>query len=174
MLQKSLSHLVNSPLWIQNYLKTILLLWSVPSSGRLCCEKIEFLFLVRTSLLKNNPVVWIQVSRALFFPFCIIYPFCIVTLNNSQGFLLIPVFTKTVTIEVVQNSVSFCVIVASSSFVCLFLQLSGHRPVFPDAFRKDLLDEIMSSNSQFPVRKYFYKFLKRQTERLGFETRAQG
>ncbi|XP_064006605.1 ATPase family AAA domain-containing protein 5 isoform X2 [Pogoniulus pusillus] len=51
--------------------------------------------------------------------------------------------------------------------------LSGHRPVFPDAFRKDLLDEIMSSNSQFPVRKYFYKFLKRQTERLGFETSAQ-
>ncbi|NXX38665.1 ATAD5 protein, partial [Tricholaema leucomelas] len=48
--------------------------------------------------------------------------------------------------------------------------LSGYRPVFPDAFRKDLLDEIMSSNSQFPVRKYFYKFLKRQTERLGFET----
>ncbi|NXP81357.1 ATAD5 protein, partial [Ramphastos sulfuratus] len=52
--------------------------------------------------------------------------------------------------------------------------LSGHRPVFPDTFRKDLLDEIMSSNSQFPVRKYFYKFLKRQTERLGFETSTQG
>ncbi|NXN15522.1 ATAD5 protein, partial [Indicator maculatus] len=51
--------------------------------------------------------------------------------------------------------------------------LSGHRPVFPDTFRKDLLDEIMSSNSQFPVRKYFYKFLKRQTERLGFETSTQ-
>ncbi|NXW13697.1 ATAD5 protein, partial [Circaetus pectoralis] len=47
--------------------------------------------------------------------------------------------------------------------------LSGHRPVFPDTFRKDLLDEIMSSNSQFPVRKYFYKFLKKQTEWLGFE-----
>ncbi|NXL07668.1 ATAD5 protein, partial [Mesembrinibis cayennensis] len=47
--------------------------------------------------------------------------------------------------------------------------LSGHRPVFPDTFRKDLLDEIMSSNSQFPVRKYFYKFLKKQTERLVFE-----
>ncbi|NXT25302.1 ATAD5 protein, partial [Syrrhaptes paradoxus] len=44
--------------------------------------------------------------------------------------------------------------------------LSGHRPVFPDTFRKDLLDEIVSSNSQFPVRKYFYKFLKKQTERL--------
>ncbi|XP_009909842.2 ATPase family AAA domain-containing protein 5 [Dryobates pubescens] len=51
--------------------------------------------------------------------------------------------------------------------------LSGHRPVFPDTFRKDLLDEIMSSNSQFPVRKYFYKFLKRQMERLGFETSTQ-
>lgn len=51
--------------------------------------------------------------------------------------------------------------------------LSGHRPVFPDTFRKDLLDEIMSSNSQFPVRKYFYKFLKRQTERLGSESSAQ-
>ncbi|NXG49662.1 ATAD5 protein, partial [Psilopogon haemacephalus] len=48
--------------------------------------------------------------------------------------------------------------------------LSGRRPVFPDTFRKDLLDEIMFSNSQFPVRKYFYKFLKRQTERLGLET----
>ncbi|NXJ44870.1 ATAD5 protein, partial [Spizaetus tyrannus] len=47
--------------------------------------------------------------------------------------------------------------------------LSGHRPVFLDTFRKDLLDEIMSSNSQFPVRKYFYKFLKKQTEWLGFE-----
>ncbi|NWI66847.1 ATAD5 protein, partial [Todus mexicanus] len=43
--------------------------------------------------------------------------------------------------------------------------LSGRRPIFPDTFRKDLLDEITSSNSQFPVRKYFYKFLKKQTER---------
>ncbi|NXE75139.1 ATAD5 protein, partial [Cochlearius cochlearius] len=51
--------------------------------------------------------------------------------------------------------------------------LSGHRPVFPDTFRKDLLDEIMSSNSQFPVRKYFYKFLKKQTERLVFENSTQ-
>ncbi|NXK03305.1 ATAD5 protein, partial [Herpetotheres cachinnans] len=50
--------------------------------------------------------------------------------------------------------------------------LSGHRPVFSDTFRKDLLDEIMSSNSQFPVRKYFYKFLKKQTERLGFENKG--
>ncbi|NXW93081.1 ATAD5 protein, partial [Alopecoenas beccarii] len=47
--------------------------------------------------------------------------------------------------------------------------LSGHRPVFPDTFREDLLDEIMSSNSQFPVRKYFDKFLKKQTEGSGFE-----
>ncbi|NWR66313.1 ATAD5 protein, partial [Bucorvus abyssinicus] len=47
--------------------------------------------------------------------------------------------------------------------------LSGHRPVFPDMFRKDLLDEIMAFNSQFPVKKYFHKFLRKQTERLGFE-----
>ncbi|XP_010079987.1 PREDICTED: ATPase family AAA domain-containing protein 5, partial [Pterocles gutturalis] len=52
--------------------------------------------------------------------------------------------------------------------------LSGHRPVFPDTFRKDLLDEIMSSNSQFPARKYFYKFLKKQTEHLVFENSIQG
>ncbi|KAM9281471.1 ATPase family AAA domain-containing protein 5 [Morus bassanus] len=52
--------------------------------------------------------------------------------------------------------------------------LSGHRPVFSDTFREDLLDEIMSSNSQFPVRKYFYKFLKRQTERMVFENSIQG
>ncbi|NXS54418.1 ATAD5 protein, partial [Brachypteracias leptosomus] len=44
--------------------------------------------------------------------------------------------------------------------------LSGYRPVFPDIFRNDLVDEIMSSNSQFPVRKYFCKFLKQQMERL--------
>ncbi|NXD63801.1 ATAD5 protein, partial [Eolophus roseicapillus] len=53
---------------------------------------------------------------------------------------------------------------------CSVPVLSGHRPVFPDTFRKDLLDEIMSSNSQFPVRKYFCKLLKRQTERLGSES----
>ncbi|XP_042658691.1 ATPase family AAA domain-containing protein 5 [Tyto alba] len=51
--------------------------------------------------------------------------------------------------------------------------LSGHRPVFPDTFREDLLDEIVSSNSQFPVRKYFYKFLKKQTEQLVFENSIQ-
>ncbi|XP_072737286.1 ATPase family AAA domain-containing protein 5 isoform X1 [Ciconia boyciana] len=51
--------------------------------------------------------------------------------------------------------------------------LSGHRPVFSGTFRKDLLDEITSSNSQFPVRKYFYKFLKKQTERLVFENSVQ-
>ncbi|NXT77347.1 ATAD5 protein, partial [Zapornia atra] len=51
--------------------------------------------------------------------------------------------------------------------------LSGHRPAFPGTFRKDLLDEIMSSNSQFPVEKYFYKFLKRQTEQLGFKNSMQ-
>ncbi|XP_074967097.1 ATPase family AAA domain-containing protein 5 [Phalacrocorax aristotelis] len=51
--------------------------------------------------------------------------------------------------------------------------LSGHRPVFPDIFREDLLDEIMSPNSQFPVREYFYKFMKRQTERMVFENSIQ-
>ncbi|NXT93959.1 ATAD5 protein, partial [Anhinga rufa] len=51
--------------------------------------------------------------------------------------------------------------------------LSGHRPVFPDTFREDLLDEIMSPNSQFPVREYFYKFLKRQMERICFEDSIQ-
>ncbi|XP_054077871.1 ATPase family AAA domain-containing protein 5 isoform X2 [Rissa tridactyla] len=50
---------------------------------------------------------------------------------------------------------------------------SGHRPVFPETFREDLLDEIMSSNSEFPVRKYFYKLLKKQTERLVFENSIQ-
>nr|XP_009936721.1 PREDICTED: ATPase family AAA domain-containing protein 5 [Opisthocomus hoazin] len=52
--------------------------------------------------------------------------------------------------------------------------LSGHRPVFPDTFREDLLDEIISSNCQFPVRKYFHKFLKKQTEQLGLENSLQG
>ncbi|KAI6075714.1 ATPase family AAA domain-containing protein 5 [Aix galericulata] len=50
---------------------------------------------------------------------------------------------------------------------------SGHRSVFPDAVRKGLLDEIVSSNSQFPVRKYLYAFLRRQTERLLFENSIQ-
>ncbi|NXU84027.1 ATAD5 protein, partial [Xiphorhynchus elegans] len=51
--------------------------------------------------------------------------------------------------------------------------LSGHRAVFPDTIKKDLLDEITSSNSQFPVKKYFHKFLKKQTQRLGLENRLQ-
>ncbi|XP_021270717.1 ATPase family AAA domain-containing protein 5 isoform X2 [Numida meleagris] len=50
---------------------------------------------------------------------------------------------------------------------------SGHRPVFSESFRKGLLDEIVSYNSQFPVRKYFYKFLKKQTERLLLENSIQ-
>ncbi|XP_065591544.1 ATPase family AAA domain-containing protein 5 [Cyrtonyx montezumae] len=50
---------------------------------------------------------------------------------------------------------------------------SGRRPIFPEAFRRGLLDEIVSSNSQFPVRKYFYRFLKRQTEQLLLENSAQ-
>ncbi|NXY13917.1 ATAD5 protein, partial [Atrichornis clamosus] len=45
----------------------------------------------------------------------------------------------------------------------------SHRAVLPDTFKKDLLDEIVSSNSQFPVRKYYSKFLKKQTERLVLE-----
>ncbi|NWH94210.1 ATAD5 protein, partial [Aegithalos caudatus] len=45
----------------------------------------------------------------------------------------------------------------------------SHRPAFPDAFKKDLLDEIVASNSQFPVRKYYSRFLKKQTERLALE-----
>ncbi|NXK62792.1 ATAD5 protein, partial [Sylvietta virens] len=49
----------------------------------------------------------------------------------------------------------------------------SHRPVFPDAFKKDLLDEIVASNSQFPVRKYYSRFLKNQTERLALENSTQ-
>ncbi|NWW79083.1 ATAD5 protein, partial [Climacteris rufus] len=45
----------------------------------------------------------------------------------------------------------------------------SHRPAFPEPFKKDLLDEIVSSNSQFPVRKYYSKFLKKQTDRLVLE-----
>ncbi|OXB64851.1 hypothetical protein ASZ78_006589 [Callipepla squamata] len=52
-------------------------------------------------------------------------------------------------------------------------QLSGRRPAFSEAFRKGLLDEIVSCNSQFPVRKYFYKFLKRQTKRSLSERSAR-
>ncbi|NWU22209.1 ATAD5 protein, partial [Dyaphorophyia castanea] len=49
----------------------------------------------------------------------------------------------------------------------------SHRPAFPDAFKKDLLDEIVSSNSQFPVRKYYSRFLRKQTERLALENSTQ-
>ncbi|NWV43067.1 ATAD5 protein, partial [Grantiella picta] len=45
----------------------------------------------------------------------------------------------------------------------------SHQPAFPDAFKKDLLDEILSSNPEFPVRKYYSRFLKKQTERLALE-----
>ncbi|NXM90798.1 ATAD5 protein, partial [Oenanthe oenanthe] len=45
----------------------------------------------------------------------------------------------------------------------------SHRPALGDAFKKDLLDEIVASNSQFPVRKYYSRFLKKQTERLALE-----
>ncbi|NXE62411.1 ATAD5 protein, partial [Calcarius ornatus] len=49
----------------------------------------------------------------------------------------------------------------------------SHRPAFPDAFKKDLLDEIVASNPQFPVRKYYSRFLKKQTERLALENSTQ-
>ncbi|NWH59478.1 ATAD5 protein, partial [Geococcyx californianus] len=55
---------------------------------------------------------------------------------------------------------------------CSASVLSGHRPLLPDTFRKGLLDEILSSNSQFPV-KYFYKFLKKQTEQLSSKNSIQ-
>ncbi|KAM7001833.1 ATPase family AAA domain-containing protein 5 [Passerculus sandwichensis] len=51
--------------------------------------------------------------------------------------------------------------------------LSGHRPAFPDAFKKDLLDEIVASNPQFPVRKYYSRFLKKQTQQLALENSTQ-
>ncbi|XP_027738203.1 ATPase family AAA domain-containing protein 5 [Empidonax traillii] len=51
--------------------------------------------------------------------------------------------------------------------------LSGHRAVLPATFKKDLLDEILSSNPQFPVRKYFRRFLRKQTERLALENTLQ-
>ncbi|NXO37854.1 ATAD5 protein, partial [Locustella ochotensis] len=49
----------------------------------------------------------------------------------------------------------------------------SHRPAFPDAFKKDLLDEIVASNSQFQVRKYYSSFLKKQAERLALENSTQ-
>ncbi|NXF20643.1 ATAD5 protein, partial [Rhodinocichla rosea] len=49
----------------------------------------------------------------------------------------------------------------------------SHQPAFPDAFKKDLLDEIVASNPQFPVRKYYSRFLKKQTERLALENSTQ-
>ncbi|NWX63422.1 ATAD5 protein, partial [Promerops cafer] len=49
----------------------------------------------------------------------------------------------------------------------------SHRPAFPDAFKKDLLDEIVASNSQFPVGKYYSRFLEKQTERLALENSTQ-
>ncbi|NXL24006.1 ATAD5 protein, partial [Setophaga kirtlandii] len=49
----------------------------------------------------------------------------------------------------------------------------SHRPAFPDAFKKDLLNEIVASNPQFPVRKYYSRFLEKQTERLALEKSTQ-
>ncbi|NWY69854.1 ATAD5 protein, partial [Erithacus rubecula] len=45
----------------------------------------------------------------------------------------------------------------------------SYRPALHDAFKKDLLDEIVAFNSQFPVRKYYSRFLKKQTERMALE-----
>ncbi|NXJ07448.1 ATAD5 protein, partial [Odontophorus gujanensis] len=67
----------------------------------------------------------------------------------------------------------FSTAMSEPSGSCSAPVFSGRRPVFSEAFRKALLDEIVSSNSQFPVRKYFYKFLKRQTEQLLLENSAQ-
>ncbi|XP_074870910.1 ATPase family AAA domain-containing protein 5 [Carettochelys insculpta] len=44
--------------------------------------------------------------------------------------------------------------------------LSGQRPVISKVLRKYLLEEIRSSNLQFPVRKVFNQFLKKQTEHI--------
>ncbi|XP_027673294.2 ATPase family AAA domain-containing protein 5 isoform X2 [Chelonia mydas] len=52
--------------------------------------------------------------------------------------------------------------------------LSGQRSAFPKIIRKYLLEEIRSSNSQFPVRKVFYQFLKKQTEHVLFKNKKQG
>ncbi|XP_077690616.1 ATPase family AAA domain-containing protein 5 isoform X2 [Eretmochelys imbricata] len=52
--------------------------------------------------------------------------------------------------------------------------LSGQRSAFPKIIRKYLLEEIRSSNSQFPVRKVFYQFLKKQTENVLFKNKKQG
>ncbi|NWV28708.1 ATAD5 protein, partial [Origma solitaria] len=49
----------------------------------------------------------------------------------------------------------------------------SHQPALPDAIKKDLLDEIVSSNPQFPVRKYYSRFLKKQTEWLALENSVQ-
>ncbi|NXH40712.1 ATAD5 protein, partial [Dicaeum eximium] len=49
----------------------------------------------------------------------------------------------------------------------------SHRPAFPDAFKKDLLDEIVASNSQFPVSKYYSRLLKKQTAQLALENSTQ-
>ncbi|KAM9118988.1 ATPase family AAA domain-containing protein 5 [Pangshura tecta] len=51
--------------------------------------------------------------------------------------------------------------------------LSGERPVFPKVLRKYLLEEIRSYNSEFPVRKVFYQFLKKQTEHVLFKNKKQ-
>ncbi|XP_072207988.1 ATPase family AAA domain-containing protein 5 isoform X2 [Excalfactoria chinensis] len=57
---------------------------------------------------------------------------------------------------------------------CSAAVFSGHRPVFSEALRKGLLEEIVSSNSQFPVRKHFYKFLKKATSLFALENSVQG
>ncbi|XP_025052022.1 ATPase family AAA domain-containing protein 5 [Alligator sinensis] len=53
------------------------------------------------------------------------------------------------------------------------LMLSGWRPVFPKNQRNCLLEEIKSSNLEFPARLYFNQFLKKQTERVLSESNKQ-
>ncbi|XP_075759969.1 ATPase family AAA domain-containing protein 5 isoform X2 [Pelodiscus sinensis] len=51
--------------------------------------------------------------------------------------------------------------------------LSGQRPVISKILRMYLLEEIRSSNSQFPVRTFFYQFLKKQTEPVLFKNKKK-
>ncbi|XP_019398344.1 PREDICTED: ATPase family AAA domain-containing protein 5 [Crocodylus porosus] len=53
------------------------------------------------------------------------------------------------------------------------LMLSGWRPVFPKNQRNFLLEEIKSSNLEFPARLYFNQFLKKQTECVLSESNKQ-
>ncbi|MEE6507057.1 hypothetical protein FKM82_007955 [Ascaphus truei] len=53
--------------------------------------------------------------------------------------------------------------------------MNGRRPVFSAAVQNYLLEEIRSSNPQFPVRRFFKQFLKKQCDQHGLpETHTQG